>query len=196
MRGPGVAVGSLDGRAGGGRRRLVRDRRPRAPSTTRGASCPIGRRAHVLTTASGRRGLTRRDRERAQGLAVRPQRDGRRRRAGRSWPPLVELNEDAAADWARRRGISVSTYAALAANEQVSELVDGRGPGRKRRLAPSSRVLAFRILVGAPARRAHADRKDPARDRRAPVRGPHRRHVRRAGADPSSWRSRRCVTRV
>ena len=51
-----------------------------------GRVVPIGRRAHVLRTASGERGVTGGDRERAEGVPVRAERDGRRRRPARSSP--------------------------------------------------------------------------------------------------------------
>ena len=59
---------------------------------------------------------------------------------------LVELNEEAAGDWARQRGISVSTYVALAANEQVHELVAEEVRAASDALPAEHRVLAFRIL--------------------------------------------------
>jgi long-chain acyl-CoA synthetase len=60
---------------------------------------------------------------------------------------LVELHEEAAGDWARRHGISVSTYAALATNEQVYELVADEVRAASDPLPPEHRVLGFRILT-------------------------------------------------
>ena len=79
VRGPGTAIGTLDGSAVTGEDGWFATG-DLARIDDEGRVVPIGRQAHVLTTASGDGDLTGRDRERSQGLAVHPQRDGRRRR--------------------------------------------------------------------------------------------------------------------
>jgi long-chain acyl-CoA synthetase len=59
---------------------------------------------------------------------------------------VVELNAEAVADWARSVGVPVSTYAALAENEQVSRLIEGEVQAANARLPAELAVLAFRIL--------------------------------------------------
>ena len=144
MRGPGVAVGSLDGEPvvdGDGWYRTG----DLAAVDDEGRVVPIGRRAHVLTTASGDEVSPA---EIESALKASPYvRSAMVVAAERPFvAALIELNEDAVADWARRRGISVSTYAALAANEQVIQLFDDEVRAVGERLAPKQRVLAFRIL--------------------------------------------------
>ena len=144
MRGPGVAAGSLEGGPV-----VDADGWLRTGDLARlddeGRVIPIGRRAHVLTTTSG---------DEVSPAAIESAlkaspyiRSAMVVAADRPFvAAVIELNEDAASDWARRRGVSVSTYAALAASEQVGELIDGEVRGANDRLPLEQRVLAFRIL--------------------------------------------------
>ena len=157
VRGPGVAVGSLDGEPvvdGDGWYRTG----DLAAVDDEGRVVPIGRRAHVLTTASGDEVSPA---EIESALKASPYvRSAMVVAAERPFvAALIELNEDAVADWARRRGISVSTYAALAANEQVIQLFDDEVRAVGERLAAETACPRVQDPVGAPARRAHTDRK-------------------------------------
>ena len=193
VRGPGLAVGTLDGSgvtdaegwfATGDLARIDAD----------GRVVPVGRQAHVLTTASGQ---VISPAEIESALKASPYvRSAMIVAADRPFVgALVELDEEAAGDWARQRGISVSTYVALAANEQVYELVAEEVTGRKRRAPDRASRTGVPDPLAAPRGRAHADRQDPAGDGRAAVRGADRRDVRRASADQARDRSRRCVSR-
>jgi len=144
VRGPGVAVAALDGTrvtdddgwyATGDLARLDAD----------GRVIPVGRQAHVLTTASGD-AISPAEIESA--LKASPYvHSAMVVAAGRPFVgALVELNEEAAGDWARRRGISVSTYATLAGNEHVVQLLEEEVRAASDVLPPEHRVLAFRIL--------------------------------------------------
>lgn len=144
VRSPGLAVGTLDGSgvtdaegwfATGDLARVDAD----------GRVVPVGRQAHVLTTASGQ-AISPAEIESA--LKASPYvRSAMIVAADRPFlGALVELDEEAAGDWARQRGISVSTYVALAANEQVYELVAEEVRAASDALPTERRVLAFRIL--------------------------------------------------
>ena len=106
---------------------------------------PVGRAAHVLTTASGH---VISPAEIESALKASPYvRSAMIVAADRPFVgALVELNDDAAGDWARGRGISVSTYAALATNDHVVQLVEEEVRAASDPLPPEHRVLAFRIL--------------------------------------------------
>jgi long-chain acyl-CoA synthetase len=144
VRGPGLAVGTLDGspvtRADG-----WYDTGDLATIDSAGRVVPIGRRAHVLTTASGDEVSPA---EIESTLKASPYvRSAMVVAADRPFVATVlELHEEAVADWARRRGISVSSYAALAANEQVLELLEEEVRAANDRLPAEHRVLGFRIL--------------------------------------------------
>jgi len=144
VRSPGVAVMALDGApvtdndgwfATGDLARL----------DVEGRVIPVGRQVHVLTTASGQ---VISPAEIESALKASPYiRSAMVVAAGRPFvATLVELNEEAAGDWARRRGISVSTYAALAGNEYVVQLVEEEVRAASDALPLEQRVLAFRIL--------------------------------------------------
>jgi len=144
VRGPGLAVGTLDGSP------VARDdgwfdTGDLATLDSEGRVVPIGRRAHVLTTASGHE-ISPAEIESA--LKASPYvRSAMVVAADRPFvAAVVELNEDAVGDWARRRGISVSTYAALATNERVVQLLEEEVRTASDRLPTEHRVLAFRIL--------------------------------------------------
>lgn len=144
VRGPGLAVGTLDGspvtRADG-----WYDTGDLATIDSAGRVVPIGRQAHVLTTASGDEVSPA---EIESTLKASPYvRSAMVVAADRPFVATVlELHEEAVADWARRRGISVSSYAALAANEQVLELLEEEVRAANDRLPAEQRVLGFRIL--------------------------------------------------
>ena len=110
-----------------------------------GRVVPIGRQAHVLTTASGD---VISPAEIESALKASPYvRSAVVIAADRPFVgALVELDHEAAGDWARQRGISVSTYVALAANAEVNELVAEEVRAASDALPPEHRVLAFRIL--------------------------------------------------
>jgi long-chain acyl-CoA synthetase len=144
VRGPGVAVGALDGSP------VVADdgwyhTGDLARLDSAGHVVPIGRRAHVLTTASGHE-ISPAEIESAlkaspyvgSAMVV---------AAGRPFvAAVIELNQDAVADWARRVGVQVSTYAALATNDQVFQLLDHEIRAASDRLPTEHQILAFRIL--------------------------------------------------
>lgn len=145
VRGPGVAVGALDGDTvldGDGWYRTG----DLASMDAQGRVVPIGRRAHVLTTASGRE-ISPAEIESA--LKASPY-IGSAMVVAAERPfvtAVIELYEDAVADWARRQGVQVSTYAALAANEKVLELLEGEVRATSDRLPVEHRVISFRILA-------------------------------------------------
>jgi long-chain acyl-CoA synthetase len=145
VRSPGLAVGTLDGTPVG-RDDGWFDTGDLARLDAEGRLVPVGRRAHVLTTAS-RHAISPAEIESA--LKASPYvRSALVVAAERPFVgALVELHEEAAGDWARRRGISVSTYAALATNEQVNELVADEVRAASDPLPPEHRVLGFRILT-------------------------------------------------
>lgn len=145
VRGPGLAVGALDGQP------VRRDdgwynTGDLATLDAEGRVVPIGRQAHVLTTASGH-DLSPAEIE--STLKASPYvRSAMVVAADRPFvTALIELNEEAAADWARRHGIQVSTYAALAADDLVIQLLEGEVRAASDRLPLEHRVLAFRILA-------------------------------------------------
>ena len=194
VRGPGTAIGTLDGSAVTGEDGWFATG-DLARIDDEGRVVPIGRQAHVLTTASGQ---VISPAEIESALKASPYiRSAVVVAADRPFVgALVELNDEAAGDWARQRGISVSTYVALAANEQVHEPRRGRGQGRKRRAAGRASRARLPHPLAAARGRAHADREDPAGDRRAAIRGPDRRDVRRASPEQARDRSRRCLSRA
>ena len=59
---------------------------------------------------------------------------------------LLELHQEAVADWARHQGVAVTSYAALAADDRVVALVEAEVAAANRRLPSSVQVYAFRIL--------------------------------------------------
>jgi long-chain acyl-CoA synthetase len=145
VRGPGLAVGRLDGSP------VTRDdgwydTGDLATIDPAGRIVPIGRRAHVLRTASGDEVSPA---EIESTLKASPYvRSAMVVAADRPFVAgVLELHEEAVADWARRRGISLSTYAGLAADEQVFELVEEEVRAANDRLPAEHRVLAFRILA-------------------------------------------------
>lgn len=144
VRGPGVAIGPPDGEP------VKRedgwfDTGDLAKIDSEGRVVPIGRRAHVLTTASGHE-ISPAEIESA--LKASPYvRSAMVVAADRPFvAAVVELNEDAVADWARRQGISVSTYAALAENDKVFQLIEGEVRAASDRLPTEQQILSFRIL--------------------------------------------------
>ena len=191
VRGPGLAAAALDGGDVVGSDGWY-DTGDLARLDDVGRVVVIGRREHVLTTAAGEE-ISPAEIESA--LKASPYvRSAMVVAAGRPFvAALIELNEAAAADWARRKGISVSTSAALAANELVTELIAGevraasdRAPGR----APGARVPDPRPATPG---RADTDREDPPGRRRARVRPADRRDVRRAGAHQPGRGGRGCL---
>lgn len=144
VRGPGLAVGTLDGSpvtSGDG----WYDTGDLATIDPAGRVVPIGRRAHVLRTASGHEVSPA---EIESALKASPYvRSAMVVAADRPFvAAVIELHEEAVADWARRRGISVSTYAALAENDQVNHLIAEEVRGANDSLPSEHHVLAFRIL--------------------------------------------------
>jgi long-chain acyl-CoA synthetase len=59
---------------------------------------------------------------------------------------LVELSLEAVVEWARQAGVPVSTYSALATNDQVIRLIDEEVRSANDRLPSELGVRAFRIL--------------------------------------------------
>ena len=144
VRGPGIAVGALDGTPVTGHDGWFATG-DIARIDDAGRVVPVGRQAHVLTTASGE---VISPAEIESALKASPYiRSAVVVAADRPFVgALVELDPEAAGDWARQRGISVSTYVALAANEQVNELVADEVRAASDTLPTEHRVLAFRIL--------------------------------------------------
>lgn len=144
VRGPGVAVGTLEG-APVARSDGWYDTGDLATIDAEGRIVPIGRRAHVLTTASGSEVSPA---EIESALKASPYvHSAMVVAADRPFVgSVIELDEEAVADWARRQGISVSTYAALARNERVIELLEHEVQTANDRLPTERRILAFRIL--------------------------------------------------
>ena len=144
VRGPGTAIGTLDGSAVTGDDGWFATG-DQARIDDAGRVIPIGRQAHVLTTASGQ---VISPAEIESALKASPYiRSAVVVAADRPFVgALVELNDEAAGDWARQQGISVSTYVALAANEHVRELVADEVGVASDALPAEHRVLAFRIL--------------------------------------------------
>ena len=145
VRGSGLAVAALDGAPVRGDDGWY-DTGDLAKLDSEGRVVPIGRRAHVLTTASGEEISPA---EIESTLKTSPYvRSAMVIAAGRPFvTAVVELNEDAAGDWARRQGISVSTYAALAENADIVRLLDEDVRSASDRLPAEQRILAFRILT-------------------------------------------------
>jgi long-chain acyl-CoA synthetase len=145
VRGSGLAVAALDGEPVG-RDDGWYDTGDLAKLDSEGRLVPIGRRAHVLRTASGD-DISPAEIESA--LKSSPYvRSAMVVAAGRPFvTAVVELNEDAVGDWARRRGISVSTYAALAENADVVQLLEADVRTASDGLPTEQRILAFRILT-------------------------------------------------
>ena len=144
VRGPGLAVGALDGASLAGDDGWY-DTGDLATLDSEGRVVPIGRRAHVLTTASGHK-ISPAEIESA--LKASPYvRSAMVVAADRPFvAAVIELNEEAVGDWARRRGISVSTYAALAESDHVRELIEEDVRSASDGLPTEHQVLAFRIL--------------------------------------------------
>ena len=92
---------------------------------------------------------------------------------------LIELEPDAVVEWAKAREKPVTTYAALAVDDDVAAAARRAGYGRERR--PRRGRARARLLdhAGAAARRANRDRNRPARRGARPLRGRGGRAVRR-----------------
>jgi long-chain acyl-CoA synthetase len=144
VRSPGIAVGALDGSDVPGADGWFTTG-DLARIDPEGRVVPVGRQAHVLTTASGD---VISPAEIESAIKASPYvRSAVVIAADRPFVgALVELDPEAAGDWARQRGISVSTYVALAANDQVDELIAEEVRTVSDALPPEHRVLAFRIL--------------------------------------------------
>lgn len=145
VRSPGLLVGSVGEEASP----LVEDGWFRtgdlARIDERGRVVPIGRRAHVLVTASGDEVSPA---EIESRLKVSPYVGSAMVvAAGRPFvSAVIELHEDAVADWARRQGIPVTTYASLVGNERVLELIGEQVRAANASLPAEEQVLAFRVL--------------------------------------------------
>ena len=144
VRSPGIAVGTLDGqpvtRADG-----WLETGDLARIDADGRVVPVGRRAHVLTTASGH---VISPAEIESALKASPYvHSAMIVAAGRPFVgALLELDAEAVGDWTRQQGISTSTYAGLAENERVIRLVEEHVRAASDALPSEHRVLAFRIL--------------------------------------------------
>jgi long-chain acyl-CoA synthetase len=144
VRGPGVALEALDGS------RVTRadgwlETGDLAHIDEEGRLVPVGRRAHVLTTASGQ-AISPAEIESA--LKASPYiHSAMIVAADRPFVgALVELEAEATGDWARQQGISTSTYTSLAGNERVVQLLEGHVRATSDVLPSEQRVLAFRVL--------------------------------------------------
>lgn len=145
VRSPGLAVGALDEGSG----LLVEDGWFRTGDLARidgqGRIVPVGRRAHVLVTASGGEVSPA---EIESALKVSPYVSSAMvLAAGRPYvTAVIELHQDAVADWARHHGIPVATYGSLAGNARVLELIEAHVQDTNRSLPAAEQVLAFRVL--------------------------------------------------
>jgi long-chain acyl-CoA synthetase len=110
-----------------------------------GRIVPVGRRASVLVSATGEE-ISPAEIESslkaspyvASAMAV---------AADRPFvTAVVELHRESVAEWARRRGIPVTTYASLVESEAVARLIDEAVAIANRDLPEASRVRAVRIL--------------------------------------------------
>lgn len=145
VRSPGLLVGALGEEAWS----AVEDGWFRTGDLARideqGRVVPIGRRAHVLVTASGAQVSPAEIESRLKvslyiGSAMIIA-------AGRPYvTAVIELHEDAVADWAHRHGIAVTTYASLVGNERVLELIAAQVRAANASLPAEEHVLAFRVL--------------------------------------------------
>lgn len=110
-----------------------------------GRIVPLGRHADVLVTAQGEEVFPA---EVESALRMSPYVAGAMVvAAGRPFvAALIELREDAVAEWARRHGLRVTTYASLVGHERVAELIDAE-VGRANASLPLERqVQSFRLL--------------------------------------------------
>jgi long-chain acyl-CoA synthetase len=106
---------------------------------------PLGRRAHRATTVGGEEVSLEEIESRlkvspyiATAVAL---------AADRPYvAALVELAPDSVADWARRRGLQVTTYASLAESGEVAALIEGEVRRANASLPPSAQVREVRIL--------------------------------------------------
>jgi long-chain acyl-CoA synthetase len=110
-----------------------------------GRIVPVGRRAHVLLSAAGDEispaaieGRLKASPYIASAMAVAADRP--------HVTALVELHQESVAEWARRQGVPVTTYASLVTSEAVVGLIDGAVEEANRELPEGSRVEGFRVL--------------------------------------------------
>lgn len=110
-----------------------------------GRIVPIGRRAHVLRSAVGDEISPAEIESRlkaspyiASAMAVAADRP----HVG----AVIELQQESVAEWARRQGVPVTTYASLVASDAVVGLVGEAVAEANRALPEESRIRAFRLL--------------------------------------------------
>ena len=110
-----------------------------------GRIVPVGRRAHVLLSASGDEispaGIESRLKASpyvASAMAVAHDRP--------YVTAVVELHQESVAEWARRHGVPVTTYGSLVGSDAVVGLIGEAVAEANRELAEGSRIRAFRIL--------------------------------------------------
>jgi long-chain acyl-CoA synthetase len=110
-----------------------------------GRIVPVGRRANVLLSASGDEISPAEIESRlkaspyiASAMAV----AGHRAYV----TAVVELHEESVAEWARRHGVPVTTYASLVGSDAVAGLIEDAVAEANRELEARSHVRAFRIL--------------------------------------------------
>jgi len=144
VRSPGLLVGRLDGEPA-----PLEDGWLRTGDLARldeqGRVAPLGRRAELLVTASGAELVPAAI---EATLKLSPYVAGAMIvAAGRPFvSALVELREDAAAEWARAQGIAVTTYESIVANDRVRELLAAEVEKANEALPPDQRVQAFRLF--------------------------------------------------
>jgi long-chain acyl-CoA synthetase len=144
VRSPGALVGTLGGDAS-----VLEDGWFRTGDLGRldeqGRIVPVGRRAHVLLSASGDEISPAEIESRlkaspyvASAMAV---------AADRAYvTAVVELHQEAVAEWARGQGVQVTTYASLVTSDAVRALIDREIEGANADLDAASRICACRIL--------------------------------------------------
>lgn len=110
-----------------------------------GRIVPVGRRAHVLRTSSGDEISPA---EIESTLKVSPYISSAMVvAANRPFvTAVVELQQESVADWARRQGVPVTTYASLVASDAVEGLIAQAVADANRELGERSTIRAFRIL--------------------------------------------------
>jgi long-chain acyl-CoA synthetase len=110
-----------------------------------GRVVPVGRRAHVLVSAAGHEISPAEIESRlkaspyvASAMVVAADRP--------HVTAVVELHQESVADWARRHGVQVTTYASLVASDAVVGLIEAAVVEANRELPEHNRIVAVRIL--------------------------------------------------
>jgi long-chain acyl-CoA synthetase len=145
VRSPGLLVDSFGDDAGSGLDDGWFHTGDLARIDEQGRIVPLGRRAHVLVTASGEEISPA---EIESTLKISPYVGGAMILAdARPYvTALLEIHQEAASEWARHQGLAVTTYASLVGNERVTELVAAQVAEANASLPPERQVREFRLL--------------------------------------------------